>query len=89
MKTTTILILVGVILLALILFSTVGSKEYYGGQIKNVRRIPFNDCARIIEGYRRDCWKKYSGTDAGWCEERFGPTGSAILECYYSNSHRL
>jgi hypothetical protein len=73
----------------ILMYSLLWTKENYGGKVKKIRRIPFNDCARICEGYKRDCLSKYSGTDAGWCHERFGPQGTCVSECYYSYSQRM
>ena len=77
------------ILAAAALFLCFKTKEYYGGQIKKIRKIPFNDCARICNTYLQDCIKKYNNTDAGWCYERFGPMGTCVSECYYSNHQRM
>ncbi len=71
------------------LFSFTGSKEYYGGQIKKIRKIPFNDCARICNTYLQDCLSKYQYNDAGWCQQRFGEHGTCVSECYYSNFQRM
>lgn len=84
-----ILIIGFVTILFLLLFSFTSTKEYYGGQIKKIRKIPFNDCERICKTYLADCLKKYSNTDPGWCHERFGTFGSCVSECYYSNFQRM
>lgn len=83
-------IAIGIVtILFLLLFSFSSTKEYYGGKIKNIKRIPFNNCERICGTYLQDCLNKYQHNDAGWCHERFGPMGTCVSECYYSNHHRM
>lgn len=76
-------------ILLLLLFSFTSTKEYYGGKIKNIRKIPFNDCQRICGTYLVDCLAKYRGTDPAMCYERFGPMGTCVSECYYTQYHRM
>lgn len=83
-----ILLIVGCIVL-IALLSFVSTKEYYGGKIKKIRKIPFNECARICETYRVSCLRDGREEDAGFCNERFGPGGFCVQECYYSNYQRM
>jgi hypothetical protein len=82
-----------VVILLVLMFSMAGSRSYgrenYGGKIKNIRKIPFNDCQRICDTYLKDCLSKYGSNDAMWCHERFGQMGTCVSECYYSNYQRL
>jgi hypothetical protein len=89
MNVTKIFVILSILLLLLLLFSYAGAKEYYGGKIKKIRRIPFNDCVRICGTYLTDCLSKYGANDAGWCYERFGMQGACVAECAYSSHHRM
>lgn len=79
-----------IIIIAVVLFWILYRPiEKYGGQIKKIRKIPFNECARICSTYYESCINSSRGEDAGFCYERFGPRGTCILECGYSNYQRL
>ena len=62
-------------------------KERFGGDVKAIRKIPFNDCERICEGYYQKCLYDFKDADPSWCEERF--RNACVSECYYSNFHRI
>ena len=88
--TTRILVILGIVLAVLLFLAIQGTKEYYGGQVKKIRRIPFNSCAQICNGYLRKCLAdNYSTGDTMWCHERFGSQGACVSECFYSNHHRF
>lgn len=80
------LILVVAVILFCILYRPI---ENYGGQVKKIRKIPFNECARICSTYYESCVRESRGEDAGFCYERFGPNGHCVAECYYSNYQRM
>jgi hypothetical protein len=61
--------------------------ENYGGPIKNIKRIPFNNCQLICNGYYKKCMDEYGGNDAGWCAEQF--SDACVGECKYTDYHRL
>lgn len=61
--------------------------EDYGGPIKNIKRIPFNNCSLICNGYYKKCLDEYGGNDAGWCAEQF--SDACVAECKYTDYHRL
>lgn len=77
-----IIILVGAI--ALIMMKP--SREGYGGPVKNITQIPFNNCAKICESYRNRCEYVYGDIDMGLCVNTMN---SCLAECYYSSAHRL
>jgi hypothetical protein len=89
METSRVILILVSIILGLYLFSLYGTKEYYGGKIKNIKKIPFNDCVAIAKTYYDACRKSSRGEDAGQCEQRFGPKGTMVQECYYSNYQRM
>jgi len=65
------------------------TKENYGGKVKKIRKIPFNEGARICATYYESCVRESRGEDAGFCYKRFGPGGTCESELYYSNYHRM
>jgi hypothetical protein len=89
MENLGLLSIVLLVVAALFLFSMVGSKEYYGGKIKNIKKIPFNDCARICNTYLEGCLRDNKYANPGACYTRFGPQGTCVSECYYSNYQRM
>ena len=59
-------------------------KEYYGGPIKNIRKVPISDCYRRCDIWMGNCIRDRPGD-----EHRCVEMGEACrAECYYSNSHR-
>jgi hypothetical protein len=89
MDDKTLILLVLGVLATLYLLSMVGSKEYYGGQVKNIKKIPFNDCVRIADTYLKSCLRDNKYANPGACYDRFGPQGWMVSECYYSNYQRM
>jgi hypothetical protein len=95
MKSEYVYILVGLLIIfGLIMFlsTTVINlnncfKEGYGGPIKNIKNIPFNDCERICDTYYQGCMKDYGDLDANWCHQRFKE--NCVMECYYTPYHRM
>lgn len=63
------------------------SVEGYGGPVKNIKHIPFNDCKRICEGYYQRCMEELGPDGAYACQRLY--TEGCLPECYYSHSHRL
>jgi len=71
--------------IVLILIMIAPSREFFGGPVKNIRKIPVSDC--------------YDSCDlkSQWCEQdRPGNQGLCQLlrlgcrsECFYSNHHRV
>ena len=84
-----LLIVLGCIVLIFLYICMSKTRENYGGKVKKIRKIPFNDCVRIINTYLVRCLEDNKYGDPGFCYERFGPRGTAIQECYYSNYHRV
>ena len=67
---------------------TSSAKEFYGGQIKKIKKLPFTECKNICDGYYEKCLidNRVTG-DTEWCRRRFKE--SCVSECYYSNYHRM
>ena len=60
------------------------NKEFYGGPVKNIRKIPISDCYRNCDMWMANCIKNRRGD-----EHRCVEMGEACrMECYYTNSHR-
>lgn len=89
MDTKTLILLILGVLATLYLLSMVGSKEYYGGKVKNIKKIPFNDCARICNTYLVACLEDNKYANPGACYTRFATGGTCEKECYYSNYQRV
>jgi hypothetical protein len=86
--TDAIYVICMVVALALFLiFFVTRRKERYGGPVKKVRKIPFNDCKMICESYYNKCVRDFANADPGFCEERFRQ--ACVSECYYSNYQRM
>lgn len=83
-----ILIVLGVVA-TIFLLTMVSSKEHYGGKIKNIKKIPYNDCVRIAETYLKACLRDNKYANPGSCYDRFGPDGWMQAECRYSNYQRM
>lgn len=60
-------------------------REYYGGPVKNSRKIPMTDCYQLCDNWAARCARDRPG-DEYRC---FEMGQSCRSECYYSNSHRL
>jgi hypothetical protein len=75
-----------VVLVALVVVWWPKGKERYGGPVKNITHIPFNNCERICSSYYDRCMNVYGDMDAGVCSNTFN---SCVGECYYSSAHRL
>jgi hypothetical protein len=65
----------------------VHGRERFGGVIKGIRHIPFNDCKRICGTYYDKCVQDNKDADPGWCEEQF--LNACVAECYYTPYHRI
>lgn len=89
MQTAGVILVLFAVIGLLALFVSYGSRECYGGKIKKIRKIPFNDCVRIAKTYHDACVASSRGEDAGFCDRRFGPNGTMVQECYYSNYQRM
>lgn len=83
---TTIWVLLAVIAVIVVLI-VLNRKEHYGGPVKNIRKIPFNNCQQICNTYYTSCMRDYGSIDAEWCRERFQT--NCLSECYYSKYQRL
>jgi len=60
------------------------TKEFYGGPVKNIRKVPISDCYRQCDIWMSNCIRDRPGD-----EHRCVEMGEACrAECYYSNSHR-
>lgn len=77
-------VVVTCVLVALIWKVSHRRKEYYGGPIKNSRKIPMTDCYQ-----RCDEWAARCAVDRPGDEYRCYEMGQHCrAECYFSNSHR-
>lgn len=63
-----------------------GGREYYGGPVKKIRRIPKTTCYGNCDQYYKQCMAQFQGTDAGTCHNRFW---NCITTCDYTDFHRL
>ena len=72
-------------IIAICLLTIKGStKEFYGGPVKNIRKVPISDCYRRCDIWMSNCMRDRPGD-----EHRCVEMGEACrAECYYSNSHR-
>ncbi len=59
--------------------------EYYGGPVKNIRKIPMTDCYTLCDRWSMHC-KFHDPGNHDACQRR---RNSCRAECYYSNSHRM
>lgn len=82
------MVLGGVVIFLLCWLTTLTTnyREGYGGQVKNIKKIPFNDCVRICKSYRDGCLRQFADTDAMECIKGMD---HCAAECYYSSAHRL
>lgn len=71
--------------LCIILVRKTPGREAYGGPIKNVRKIPMNDCYAICDA-KADFCNIHKPMNAGLCETVRSGCKSV---CKYSNAHRL
>ena len=58
------------------------TREYFGGPVKHLRRIPKTSCWKVCGQYYADCMDKYGGLDAGFCQTRLE---SCKNVCNYSD----
>jgi hypothetical protein len=85
--TRNVVVAIVVVLVVVIVYLTRPKRENFGGVIKKIRHIPFNDCKRICEGYYQKCIVDYKDADPSWCERRFRQ--ACPSECYYSVYQRM
>lgn len=78
-----IILLIILIILCIYFFPR---REYYGGPVKKIRRIPRSECYNICGQYFRDCMARSQYTDAGICHNRLN---NCIAQCNYTDFHRL
>jgi len=84
-----LLIILMVILLVLFivyLWNKSHTRENFGGPVKNIRRIPKNDCYGICNQYYNNCMAQYQYNDAGECKRRLD---GCISQCNYTDYHRM
>ena len=60
--------------------------EFYGGAVRNVRKVPMNDCYSMCERSYNACRLRYYYDNTGKCERQ---NNACYGECYYSNSQRM
>lgn len=63
--------------------SSKGNREYYGGPIKAVRKIPMTDCYGICDYQYKRCLQTRPYYNDDRCEVR---QYACKAECYYSNA---
>lgn len=80
-----ILIIVGILILFFI--KQKQKMEMYGGPIRNIKRIPQDDCIKICDTYHADCMQKYGFMSADRCHKRFKE--HCPLECQMSDYQRM
>ncbi|MDB4769327.1 hypothetical protein OAG24_00030 [bacterium] len=61
-------------------------REYYGGIVKNIRRLPANDCRNNCLQYYKRCMYDRGGLDAGQCDNRYQ---NCLKTCYYTDFQRM
>ncbi len=88
-KSGTTLIIIILICLVIGFIYACNTKEHYGGKIKNIKKIPFNDAARIAQTYLKKCLEDNKYAEPGLCYNMFGPQGWMVSEAYYSNYQRM
>lgn len=88
MDTARSILIILVVVVSVCILSLVGTKEYYGGKVKKITKIPFNDCVRICKTYLSACLEDNKYADPGGCYRRFGTGGTCETECVYSNYQR-
>ena len=64
-----------------------GSRENYGGPVKKIRQIPFQNCQAICNTYYERCMQDFGDIAADQCWRRFKE--NCPSECYYSYRQRL
>lgn len=80
-----IIIVASIILLFVLLTPNTYLMENYGGPIKNVRKIPLNDCNISCQREYEICTDRYP-SNFGVCSDR---REGCLGQCYYSNYQRL
>ena len=82
-----IIVIIALIFFVILLFKECNNeKEYYGGPIKNIRRIPRTTCYDNCSQYYKQCMAQFGNIDAGLCSNRYW---NCISTCNYSDFHRL
>lgn len=61
-------------------------REHFGGVIKGIRTVPFNDGVSICKQYRDKCYQDFRDADPHFCNTRYN---NCVSELYYSNFHRI
>ncbi len=80
----TVWIIAVVIIVFLIL--TCSSKKEKFGPVKNIQRIPLNNCYTICDQYWDRCMREFSNVPGNWCNTRYH---SCINICNHSNHFAL
>lgn len=83
-------LIVSTLILCLLIFrknnSNVTSLEFYGGPIRNVRKLPMTDCYDRCVKWSKFCERRIPDTNNDICER---VKNSCMDECYYSNAQRM
>lgn len=60
-------------------------REHYGA-MKNIKKIPFNDCVALCNGLNRKCALDNVEADPSWCDRL---NEACESQCYYTSYHQL
>ena len=83
------LLILAILIILIIVFmckDKIGCKEYYGGPVKNIRRIPRTTCYGNCDQYYQQCMAQFKNVDAGLCSNRYW---NCISTCNYTDYHRM
>jgi hypothetical protein len=61
-------------------------RDHYGGPVKVIKKVPFNNGVNIAQQYYKDCMSRYGGYDSDYCRKMYN---SKLLEVYYSSFQRM
>jgi len=88
MCSTQILILVFVLLVFILLFINIirSKREYYGGAVKRIHKIPKTTCYGICGQHYQRCMAENQYIDADYCRGRYN---NCVSVCNYSDYHRM
>ncbi len=78
-----------ILILIIILFikhPITSNKEPYGGPVKNIKRIPKNNCYNLCREYYIDCFRRFGHNDFGDCVNSYN---NCISNCNYTSFHRV
>jgi hypothetical protein len=72
--------------LAVVAYALYINREWYGGPIKNSKKIPMTTCRQVCNTFGKQCASMVEGPAKKVCEQR---RNSCHMECHYSNMQRM